>query len=143
VVEGFLERPLLVGVFVHADDNIGNLCVVADMPAYTLLALQHETGVSVGLVLCHQDNGLLEAVLGGRRGPGLVELCKSLVHKAYLILTSQDLCVPDQEPVVYVLTTPSLWVATRPLGNRMVRSNLRPLTLVMRTWIVVSSYDFW
>jgi hypothetical protein len=53
VVEGFLELPLLVGVVVHADNNIENLCVVADMPAHTLLALQHETGVSVGLVLRH------------------------------------------------------------------------------------------
>jgi hypothetical protein len=49
VVEGFLELPILFGVVVHADNNIGNLCVVADMPAHTLLALQHETGVSVGL----------------------------------------------------------------------------------------------
>jgi hypothetical protein len=30
-----------------------------------------------------------------------------------------------------------------PLGNQMVLSNLRPLTLVMKTWMVVSSYDFW
>jgi hypothetical protein len=102
VVEGFLELPLLVGVVVHADNNIGNLCVVADMPAHTLLALQDETGVSVGLFLRHQDNGLLEAVLGWRRGPGLVELRRSLAHKAHLVLTSQNLCVPDQEPLVYV-----------------------------------------
>jgi hypothetical protein len=87
VVDGLLERPLLVGVVFHADNHVKNLCAVADMPAHTLLALQDETRISVGLVLRHQDNGLLEAVLGGRRGPGLVELCRSGVHKAHPVLT--------------------------------------------------------
>jgi hypothetical protein len=102
VVDGLLERPPLVGVVFHADNYIKNLCAVSDMPAHTLRALQDETRISVGLVLCHQDNGLLKAVLGGRRGPGLVELCRSGVHKAHSVLTSQDLCVPNEEPIVGV-----------------------------------------
>jgi hypothetical protein len=78
------------------------MCVVADMPAHTLRALQDETRISVGLVLCHQDNGLLEAVLGWRRGPGSVELRRSSVHQAHTVLTSQILRVPNEEPIVGV-----------------------------------------
>jgi hypothetical protein len=96
LVEGLLELPILVGVVVlHTGNHIGNLCVVADMPAHTSRALQYETSVSFGLVLRHQDNGLLEVVLGLGRGPGLVELRRSLEHEAHPILTSQYLRVPD------------------------------------------------
>jgi hypothetical protein len=89
VVDGLLELPVLVGVVgIHTDNHIWDLSVVADMPSHTPGALQDETGVSLGLVLRHQDNGLLEIVLGEGSGPGLVELRMSLVHQGHSVPTS-------------------------------------------------------
>jgi hypothetical protein len=75
VVDRLMELPVLVGVFgVHTDNHIWDLGVVADVPAHTPGALQDEASVSPGLVLRHQDDGLLEVVLGVGSGSGLVEL---------------------------------------------------------------------
>jgi hypothetical protein len=89
VVDRLLELQVLVGVFgVHTYNHIWDLGVVADMPTHTPGALQDENGISLGLVLCHQNNGLLEVVLGVGSGPGLVELCMSLIHQGHPVLTS-------------------------------------------------------
>jgi hypothetical protein len=89
VVDRLLELPVLVGVFgIHTDNHIWDLGVVADMPTHTPGALQDETCISFGLLLCHQDNGLLEVVLGVGSGLGLVKLRMSLIHQGHPVLTS-------------------------------------------------------
>jgi hypothetical protein len=60
VVDGLQELPAPVGVFgFHASNYIWDLGVVTDMAAQAPGALQDEAGVSPGLVLFHQDDGLL------------------------------------------------------------------------------------
>jgi hypothetical protein len=63
-------------------------------------ALQDEAGVSPGLVLFHQDDGLLEVVLDV--GSGMVELRLALVHQRHAILTSLYLGTPNKHSIVDV-----------------------------------------
>jgi hypothetical protein len=94
VVVGLQELPVPVGVFgFHASNYILDLGVVTDMAAQALGALQDEAEISPGLVLFHQDDGLLEVVL--EVGSGLVELCPALIHQGHSILTWKYLYTPD------------------------------------------------
>jgi hypothetical protein len=96
-----LELPVLVGIFgVHANNHIRDLGIVADMSTQAPGALQEEAGVSPGLVLFHQDAGLLKVDLDV--GSGLVELHPALIHQGHRILTSKYLCAPDKHPIVNI-----------------------------------------
>jgi hypothetical protein len=101
MVDGLLELPVLVGIFgIHASNHIRDLSVVTDMSTQALGALQDEAGISPGLVLFHQDDGLFEVVLDV--GSGLVELQQALVHQRNAVLTSLYLGTPDEHSIMNI-----------------------------------------
>jgi hypothetical protein len=116
VVEGLQKLPVPVRVFgLQARNHILDLSDVADMAAQAPGALQDEAGLPPGLILFHQDCGLLE--VGPDIGSCLVELRLALIHNDMVSVHGSSSVLQTSIPSCTSLTTPSACGAMSPLGE--------------------------